>query len=85
MYSPLEQFSILSLIPLHIGNVYLQQGKSAQMVTAFSSAARHLKLAAGLRGQGFEAEHRDDEVMPTASSLQWYGLSKLHPGCAAVA
>ena len=43
MYSPLEQFSILSLIPLHIGNVYF----------SFTNSSLYMLLFTGLVGALF--------------------------------
>lgn len=57
----------------HIGNVHLQRGDAAALVTAFGDAVRCLK-AAGKSEQDL-----------AISGFNFYGLSKMHPECAPTA
>jgi tetratricopeptide (TPR) repeat protein len=57
----------------HIGNVHLQRGHAVALVDALSQAVRYLHAA---------GKTADDLAI---SGFNFYGLSKLHPECAAVA
>ena len=57
----------------HMGNLYLQKGETAKMISAFAEAVRLLRSVG----------KSEDDLNVTG--LNFFSLSKLHPECAAVA